>query len=82
MFVGAEAHGNRLRVRHCEIPWRRPYLFVIAGWDTARASRYGDTSGAGHKSAQDLNARFADWFYVIPNADFQKLRLAKEDLLR
>src|SRR5207247_714668 len=51
------------------------YLFVNATWDTARATRYGDSSGAGEKSARDLNARFADWFYVISNADFQKLRL-------
>jgi hypothetical protein len=29
-----------------------------------------------------LNARFADWFYVIGNADFQKLRLKKAQVLR
>jgi hypothetical protein len=27
-------------------------------------------------------ARFADRFYVIANADFQRVRLAKKDLLR
>jgi hypothetical protein len=53
------------------------YLFVTTSWDAARATRYGDTSGAGEKASRDLNARFADWFYVIANADFQKLRLAK-----
>src|SRR5262249_26868134 len=53
------------------------YLFVTTSWDTARATRYGDASGAGEKSWRDLNARFADWFYVISNADFQKLRLTK-----
>jgi hypothetical protein len=58
------------------------YLFVTASFDPARATRYGDTSGAGEKSAQSLNARFADWFYVIANADFQKLRLTKSQLLR
>jgi hypothetical protein len=58
------------------------YRFVTAGWVTARASRYRDTSGAREKTAQDLNARFAGWFYAIANADFQKLRLAKKDLLR
>lgn len=51
------------------------YLFVTTSWDAARASKYGDTAGAGEKSARDLNVRFADWFYVIANADFQKLRL-------
>jgi hypothetical protein len=53
------------------------YLFVTTSWNSARATRYGDTSGAGEKVSRDLNARFADWFYVIANADFQKLRLAK-----
>jgi len=51
------------------------YLFVTASWDKARAARYGDTSDTGERSAHDLNVRFADWFYVIGNADFQKLRL-------
>ena len=51
------------------------YLFVTASWDKARAARYGDTSDTGEKSAHDLNGRFADWFHVIGNADFQKLRL-------
>lgn len=53
------------------------YLFVTSTWDTARASRYGDTSDAGEKVSADLNARFADWFYVIANADFQSLRLSR-----
>jgi hypothetical protein len=58
------------------------YLFVTAHWDAARAAKYGDTSGAGEKVARDLNARFADWFYVISGSDFQKLRLKKSDVLR
>jgi len=28
------------------------------------------------------DARFADWFYVIGNSDFQKLRLSKNQVLR
>ena len=58
------------------------YLFVTASWDPARAGKYGDTSGGGERVARDLNARFADWFYVISNADFQKLRLTKTQILR
>jgi Domain of unknown function (DUF4340) len=50
------------------------YLFVTTSWDQARAQRYGDTAGAGEKASRDLNARFADWFYIISNADFQRLR--------
>jgi len=58
------------------------YLFVTTTWDAARATRYADTTGAGEKSSRDLNARFADWFYVISNPDFQKLRLTRKDVLR
>ena len=58
------------------------YLFVTTGWDAARAARYGNSSGAGEKASHDLNVRFADWFYVIGNADFQKLRLTKKDVLK
>ena len=58
------------------------YLFVTTSWDSARATRYGDTSGAGEKASRDLNARFADWFYVISSADFQKLRLTRQDVLK
>jgi hypothetical protein len=50
------------------------YLFVTTSWDAARAQRYGDSTGAGEKASRDLNARFADWFYIISNADFQRLR--------
>jgi len=42
------------------------YLFVTTSWDKAKPE--------GEKQAHDLNVRFADWFYVISNADFQKLK--------
>ena len=42
------------------------YLFVTTGWDKAKPE--------GEKPSHDLNVRFADWFYVISNADFQKLK--------
>jgi hypothetical protein len=58
------------------------YVFVTASFDAVRAAKYGDTTGGGERSAQDLNARFADWFYVISNGDFQKLRLTKAQILR
>ena len=58
------------------------YLFVTTSWDQARATRYGDTTGTGEKTSRDLNARFADWFYTISSADFQKLRLTRQDVLK
>jgi hypothetical protein len=50
------------------------YLFATVTYDAARAARYGDSSGAGERLAQNLNGRFAGWFYIIRDADFQKLR--------
>ncbi len=53
------------------------YLFATAG------CRSGGDGGAGCEAqARELNARFADWYYVISGADFQKLRLRKKDLAR
>jgi hypothetical protein len=56
------------------------YLFVTASFDSARAAKYGDTSGRGEAVARELTNRFADWYYVIRGADFQKLRLKRKDL--
>ena len=58
------------------------YIFVTTTWNSERAAGYGDKTDAGQKASSDLNWRFADWFYIIGNADFQKLRLTKKDLLR
>ena len=58
------------------------YIFVTTTWNADRAAAYGDKTDVGQKVSSDLNARFADWFYVIGNGDFQKLRLTKKDLLR
>jgi hypothetical protein len=33
------------------------------------------------KTADDLNSRFAEWYYVIPQSSFEKLRLKRGDLL-
>lgn len=53
------------------------YLFATAG------CRSGGDGGAGcEERARELNARFADWYYVISGADFQKLRLRKKDIVR
>jgi hypothetical protein len=49
----------------------------------ATVSCRGGDGGAGCESqARDLNARFAEWYYVISGADFQRLRLRKKDLGR
>ena len=32
-------------------------------------------------TSEELNARFADWYYVISDDSFKKLRLKRQDLL-
>jgi hypothetical protein len=58
------------------------FIFVTTTWDAARAARYSDTSGAGEKSSQNLNARFANWFYVVGESDYRRLRLTPQDVLQ
>lgn len=37
---------------------------------------------SGKQKVQELNDRFADWFYVISNESFDKLRLTRADLVK
>jgi hypothetical protein len=36
----------------------------------------------GREKAEELNRRFAGWYYVIPADDFEKLRVSRKDLLK
>jgi len=36
----------------------------------------------GKKASEDLNARFAGWYYVIPASAFEKVHLKRKDLLK
>ena len=49
--------------------------------DTAHA-RWFARLQAGQKRADDLNARFAKWYYVISSESFDNLHLKRKDLLR
>lgn len=40
-----------------------------------------DRREAAKNQVQRLNARFGDWYYVIPNEVYQKVRLGKEDVV-
>ena len=35
----------------------------------------------GQDTADEANARFADWFYVIPSSSFENLHLNRRDLV-
>ena len=39
-----------------------------------------DQIEAANRRVRDLNARFADWYYVIPEATYQKLRIGQSEL--
>ena len=55
------------------------YLFVIASFDPKRAAAYSGDAAAGERTAKELTAKFADWYYIISGQDFAKLRLRKKD---
>lgn len=46
-----------------------------------RKKEYDDKLAAGEKRAKELNARFADWYYVISEDLFDELRVKSEDLV-
>ena len=43
---------------------------------------YEEKVAAGKKKVQELNARFAQWYYVISDENFQKLRLSRKGLVK
>lgn len=55
------------------------FLMVTVNYDAARAAKYGGDGSAGERRARELNQRFADWYYVISGADFEKLRPGRRE---
>jgi hypothetical protein len=43
---------------------------------------FDDKVAAGKKQADELNARFGDWYYVISAENFNKLHVSRKDLVR
>jgi hypothetical protein len=63
------------------------YLFITADFDprAVTAPEEEDVQKRierGEKLAAQLNARFADWYYVISAASFDKVHLKRKDLVR
>jgi len=59
------------------------YLFITVSYSEARAKKYNDGAdpdGKGKELAEELQNRFAEWYYVISGADFNKLRPRRRDL--
>jgi Domain of unknown function (DUF4340) len=62
----------------------RRYVFITVDYSQARAKQYAaegkEPDKKGQELADELRARFADWYYVISGADFNKLRPSRRDL--
>lgn len=62
----------------------RRYVFITVDYSQARARQYAaegkEPDKAGQELADELRSRFAEWYYVISGADFEKLRPARRDL--
>ena len=47
-----------------------------------KLEEYQDTLKQGREAVQSLNARFGDWYYVVANDVFQKIRLGRDDVIQ
>jgi hypothetical protein len=47
-----------------------------------KQEEYDKKVAAGKKRMEDLNARFADWYYVIPDKVYRKLHLGRTDIIK
>jgi len=69
----AETHRNR-------------YIFVMVDFDPdsipKKQDDYNKKLKAGKKHAQKLNARFADWYYVISDDVYRKIHLSRSDVIK
>jgi len=43
---------------------------------------YDDKVKAARKRVQDLNGRFADWYFVVSDAEYAKVRLGRDDVIQ
>ena len=63
----------------------RRYLFIMISYNPDRARQYAEGREPGSKGKElerELRDRFADWYYIISGADFNKLRPRKKDLMK
>lgn len=64
------------------------YFEAIKRYDAEKGRFVGETKAheakvaAGQQKVKELNDRFADWYYVISNDSFDKLRLSRADLVK
>ena len=60
--------------------WQQNREAILAA--NARTKKtYDDQVAAGKKRSAELNRRFGDWYYVIPDTTYQKIHLTMKDLI-
>jgi hypothetical protein len=47
-----------------------------------KQEEYDQKIADGKKRVEELNARFADWYYVIPDEDFRKVHLGRDEIFK
>ncbi len=47
-----------------------------------KMEEYEDRVKRGKEKAKELNDRFADWYYVISNSEFEKIHLTREQIIK
>lgn len=47
-----------------------------------KMEEYEDRVKRGREKAKELNDRFADWYYVISNSEFEKIHLTREQIVK
>ncbi|MGI9454931.1 MAG: hypothetical protein ACR2NU_00120, partial [Aeoliella sp.] len=53
----------------------------IVSANKTKQEEYQEKLSAGRKRVDELNARFGDWYYVIPNDVFKKIHLGRDDVI-
>ncbi len=56
------------------------YLLIAVNFSEARAKQYDGDAEKGKELYQELNNRFAGWYYVISGAEFNKLMTTRQKL--
>lgn len=63
---------------------RKAYDKQVEDWKTRQAAgqkRFNDRMAAGQKRAKELEARFADWYYVIDASAFATLHVTRDNVV-
>jgi hypothetical protein len=79
-----QAQGEGAAEKKSSQEGERRYVFITVDYSQERARQYAgegkEPDKKGQELADELRARFADWYYVISGADFNKLRPSRRDL--